>query len=237
MALKNAPAPSFEAPETDVEEVTPSKAEVVQQPGKAEIAVKAASPLAVAPTAKSLVTTNILTGFKDAFRVEYDSLPGIGASQGSFAFKDNDSELGNEIQLQLLSHQESWACGPNDNKADKDLVKYADNPTTSRDGVNLQAHLEDLKEQGFSKAKIAHRCIIVGELLATKGDQGRIGELVQIDLPDSGRKSFNTYSLQASYAVAKGRKTVEESTVMKLTAVKDKTTTGDIYTKVVISGI
>ena len=235
MALKSAPAPSFEEPEG--EETTVETVATTAAPTTTALAPQKASPLAVAPTAKGMVTTNVLTGFKDAFRVEYDSLPAITATQGSFAFKDNDAELGSEIQMQLLSHQESWACSPNDSKADKNLVKFADNATTARDGTNLQQHLEDLKEQGYTKAKIAHRCIIVGELLASKGDQSRIGELVQIDLPDTGRKSFNTYSLQASYAVAKGRKTTEEASVLKMTAVKDKLTSGEVYTKVAISGL
>ena len=74
--------------------------------------------------------------------------------------------------------------------------------------------------------------MLVGELLATAKDCDKIGELVMIDLPDSGRRAFNTFVIQASYAVAKGRKTAEEAAILKLKAVPEKTARGDKYTKV-----
>lgn len=120
-------------------------------------------------SAAAVVKQNVLSDKKDAFRVEFDSLPRILASQGSFIFKDTDEDLGAQVQIQLMSYQDSWTCGPNDTKADAELVKYADNPTTAQDGTDLKEHLDDLKAQGYSKASIAHRCVIVGELVSSQG--------------------------------------------------------------------
>lgn len=233
MALKqptttNTAAPAFE-PEDDLETVaTPPAAEK-------STAVATARPTAVASTASAVRSMNVLSGLKDAFHVEFDSLPGIAASQGSFSTKADDKELGAEVAIQLLSYQDSYVASPNDTKADTDLVKYSDNGVTSKDGVNMAEHVEDLKAQGYSKAKLAHRCVLVGELVSTGNGQGPVGELVMIDLPASGRKSFETYQLQASYAVAKGSKTPEGASRLTLKAVKDKTKSGEIYTKVVVS--
>ena len=231
MALKPAnPAANFEAEEMD-EAMSQDTAPAAEQAAPTTTALAAPRTSALA-TASAVVSQNVLSGLKDAFRVEFDSLPGIGASQGTFSLKADDTDIGAEISIQLLSYQESWTVGPNDTKADVELVKYSDDGVTSRDGVNLLTHLEDLKAQGYSKAKIAHRVILVGELLATAKDCDKVGELVMVDLPDSGRRAFNTYVLQASYAVAKGRKTVEEAAVLKLKAVPEKTKNGDKYTKV-----
>ena len=79
--------------------------------------------------------------------------------------------------------------------------------------------------------------MIVGEFISSTGKvaSDRTGELVQMDLPESGRRSFNTYQLQASYAVAKGRKTADEAGLLTIKAVKEKSKTGEIYTKTVFA--
>lgn len=204
------------------------------QPASTTTALATAGQRALT-TASAVMKANVISGLQDAFRVEFDSLPAVGASLGTFVRKADETDLGNELKLQLISYQESWVASPNDTKADVELVKYADNAKTARDGTDLAAHVEDLKAQGYSKAKINHRVILVGELLEAPKDASMVGDLVMVDLPDSGRRSFNTFTLQASYAVAKGRKTAEEATILTLKAVNDKTKAGEKYTKVVIS--
>lgn len=204
------------------------------QPASTTTALATAGQRALT-TASAVMKANVISGLQDAFRVEFDSLPAIGASQGTFNFKADDTDIGSEIKIQLLSYQDSYTCGPNDTKADVELVKYSDDGVTSRDGVNLKQHLDDLLAQGYSKAKIAHRVVLVGELLESKVPTEKVGELVMVDLPDSGRRSFQTFTLQVSYAVAKGRKTPEEASILTLKAVPEKTKAGEKYTKVVIS--
>lgn len=236
MALKpnaNATAAQFET-EVDTDGLEAVET-VTAETGAASTSTALAKPAGTALTASVVIKGNVISDLQDAFRVEFDSLPAISATQGSFFLKADDTDIGSEFKMQLLSYQQSWVASPNDNKADIELVKWADNSKTSRDGVDLLAHIEDLKAQGYSKAKIQHRVILVGELLESAKGAEQIGELVMIDLPDSGRKAFNTYALQASYAVAKGRKTQEEASILTLKAVPEKTKSGDKYTKVVIS--
>ena len=244
MALRPTTAPAA-APAFETEDETTATAAPAQAAAPAPAPAPAASTSTAVATqgtravasAAAVVKQNVLSDKKDAFRVEFDSLPRILASQGSFQFKDTEEDLGAQVQIQLMSYQDSWTCGPNDTKADADLVKYADNPTTAQDGTDLKQHLADLKAQGYSKASIAHRCVIVGELVSSQGKvaSDRTGELVQMDLPESGRRSFNTYQLQASYAVAKGRKTAEEASLLTIKAVKEKSKQGEMYTKTVFA--
>ena len=247
MALKNSTATASPAAAFESEDGLDDTAQVNNTPttenttsmnttsmNTTEVAIARTSALAN-PTASSVIKSNVISGLQDAFRVEFDSLPGIGASQGTFSLKTDDADLGTELKLQLLSYQSSWTASPNDLKADSELVKYSDDGITSKDGVNLLAHIEDLKSQGYSKAKINHRVVLVGELLSSAKDTDTVGELVMIDLPDSGRRAFNTFCLQVSYAVAKGRKTAEEAAVLTLKTTVEKTKSGEKYTKVAIS--
>lgn len=203
-------------------------------PKNTAVAVNAGTSALARPTASAVMKVNVVSGMKDAFRVEYDSLPGIGAAPGSFVLKDGDIEIGAEITLQLMSYQESWVASPNDSKAPVELVRYSDDGKVDRDGNDLAAHVEDLKDQGYSKAKIGHRVILVGELIATEQPCDHIEQLVMVDLPDSGRRAFNSYTLQASYAVAKGRKTEEEAATLRLEVTTGKTKNGEKYPKVLI---
>lgn len=247
MALKPNPATSTPAFETEdgldnIDQVsdnaTPTTTETPVNDTPTQTTEVATAPRTSAlamPTAASVMSANVISGLKDAFRVEFDSLPAIGASQGTFNLKSDDTDLGAEVKIQLMSYQSSWVASPNDTKADVELVKYSDDGKTSRDGVDLAAHVEDLKAQGYSKAKLAHRVVLVGELLESKIPCDNVGELVMIDLPDSGRRAFNSYTLQASYAVAKGRKSAEDAAILTLKAVPEKTKSGEKYTKVAIS--
>ena len=249
MALRNNTTTTAETNKFETEEDTSATAQVqdtaeantdaAPEVAAATTAVATQGTRALAnPGAKALVTQNVLSDKKDAFHVEFDSTPRLAAEQGSFVIKfdGTETDIGAECSIEMMSYQDSWVVSPNDKKADVELVKYSDDGVTSKDGVDLKQHLQDLIELGYSKAKIAHRCVVVGELVSTaKGGEDFIEKLVQIDLPESGRRSFNAYTLQASWAVGKGRKTAAEASVLKLKAVKDKTKSGEVYTKVSFS--
>lgn len=238
MALRNTPTnnatPDFEAEEDGV---MAQDTAVAEAPVAAtQVAVQAPRALAK-PNAKSIVTQNVLSGSKDAFHIEWDSVPRISAEQGAFIVKtDSGAELGDTLVMELTSYQDRWVASPGDIDADIELVRWSDDGIESADGTNLKEHVKDLIAQGWPKAKIAHRCVVVGELVSTaKGGDTLLEQLVQIDLPESGRKSFQAYQLQASWAVGKGRKTVEQAAMLNLKAVKDKTKDGKSYTKIVFS--
>ena len=199
------------------------------------LAAAPAKTAIVKTTAKAIALQNVLSDMKDNFRVDFDSLPRMLAEQGSMVMKDGAVELGNSVTLKMLSFQDSWVCSPNDNKAPKELVKFSEDGKVDRDGYSLTEHLHKLREEGWTKAKISHRLVVVGELLSTANGAGPIEDLVQIDLSETGRKSFNTYCLQASYKVAKGKFDAEAATILRMDAVKERSANNEVYTKVKVS--
>jgi len=236
---KNTQAQPFEQMEDesdiDATEGSSTVEKVEQEPTKAVATVTAkTSALAPTMTAASVMKTNIISGLKNAFQVEWDTLPSVVAELDGFVIKaNNDLNLGKEISIQIMSYQDSFVASPNDKKADKELVKYSDDGVTAKDGTDMRQHIEDLKEQGYSRATVSNRMVLVGELLTEGFDL--TGQLVQVNLSDTGRRSFNSYTVQASFAVAKGRKTQEEATRVLLSITKGKTNSGEVYPKVVVS--
>lgn len=194
-----------------------------------QVALKAVGAVAVQ-------SQNVISDLKDAFPLEWDSLPRVLATNGSFFFKDDErNAIGDEIVLSLITYQDQWVVSPNDRKADTDLLKFADNETTAKDGTDLKQHLAELKELGWEKAAITKRLIVAGEMLKANKDDSRVGQLVLIDLPPTGVASFKSYTLQASYAVAKGRKTAEDAKTVTLKAVVDTNKAKETFTKIVFS--
>ena len=171
-----------------------------------------------------------LASAKDAFRVNWDSVPAITTGLGCFVNKADDAELGNEVTMNVVSWQFQWQAGPNDNKAPIETLKYSDSDDgkVSNDGVDMLKHVEDLKAQGYSKAKLTHRLILVGEVIGGKLD----GNLVQINLPDTGRRAFDQHMTQAAFQQARGKLTAEQANTVVLKAVKEKAKSGENYTKV-----
>ena len=113
-ANTNATAATFESEEKD-ETMTQDTAPATEQAAPATTVLTAPATNALAAprtsalaTANSVVKMNVISALKDTFRVEFDSLPGIGASQGTFNLKADDTDIGAEISIQLLSYQESF---------------------------------------------------------------------------------------------------------------------------------
>lgn len=261
MSLKNATTGAkFEAMENEGDGIAvdnvaeTAKTTVTGKPNEAKTATEAGATVAATSTAvaeapaktsalavksngaAAVMRNNVFSDTKDAFTIDYDSVPRLKAEQGEIVTADDDVSLGQTVDLQVMSYQESWVASPGDNKADIELLKFADNSTTAEDGTNLDEHVESLKAMGYTEAHKQHRLIVVGELVKVGGEyDGELMEqLVQINLPESGRRSFKSHSLQATFRVAKGKCTAEEAHCMRFTAVKAKSKNDKAYTKTVV---
>lgn len=193
-------------------------------------------------TAGQIRDSSLIEQLKNAIRVEWDSLPTIGANNtAKFVIKgDSEVKLGETIEIVLMSFQDLWVASPGDTEADNALVKYSHDGITSNedaDGevVNMKEYLDRLKVD-YPKAHIGHRVILVGELAAAEGGDAteHIGKLFQISLPDSGRRAFETYKLQSSYALGKGKAQPAEVLRMRLKA-KEAKNGKNTYAKVEIT--
>ena len=247
MALRNATTPANAQPLFETEDETTMTNENTTMTNEAPLqtaqvaAPSTSTAVAHAPSqgmsVAAIVKDGVLSVLKDAMHVEWDTVPRILATNGGFQFKESGEKLGDEIKLELHSYQTHWVCGPNDTSADFDLVKYSEDGTLARDGTNLHQHLQSLKSEGWVKASIQERYVIVGELVATSGKNpsAELETLVQIDLPPTGVSSFKNYMTQSSYRIGKGKKTVDEARLLTLKAVVAQNKAKQDYTKVVFA--
>ena len=215
-----AQAPAQSAPATE------SPAAVAQR------AVAAHQAAATALAVNSKVNIHVISQLKDALPVDFNTLAQVQANQGKFRDKETEKNLGEVIEIELLSWQDSYVVGPNDTKAPKELVKYSDDGVTAKDGTDLAEHLQKLKDDGYSKAKKQHRCVLVGALLKAEKDQGLVGQLIQIDLSPQSRAMFMRYNANAAWQLKSGKLNEDTVKTLKLTAVAAKGPDNTDYTKV-----
>lgn len=204
---------------------TPSPAEVAQR------AVQQHTANALAAQSKK-VNMHVIAQLKDALPVDFNTLAQIQANQGKFRDKETEKNLGETIELELLSWQDSWVCSPNDTKAPKELVKYSDDGKTAKDGTDMLEHLANLKAEGYQKAKLAQRCVIVGALLAAEKDQSLVGTLIQIDMSPQSRSMFMRYNVNTAYQLKIGKLDEETCKTLVLTATAAKGPDNTDYTKI-----
>jgi len=221
MGLRN-PASTAATPAFESEDETSTETTMTENTA-APAAASAAAPALRAKSAVALPSATdsqmyVIRDLRDQLRVDFNTLAQVQATQGSFIEKETDKVLGDEITIELMSWQDSYVCSPNDDTAPKELVKYSEDGVTSKDGESLQAHLADLKAQGYDRARISHRVVLVGALLETNKDQGLVGELIQIDLPPTGKAQFDRYSANVAWKVRSGAVDPEAAKRIKLAA-------------------
>lgn len=167
---------------------------------KASTAVAQAKTAAVAVGNK--VDLRVMDQFKDALKVEYNTLDQIIATNGNFMDRESNTVLGDTIVFNLLSFQDSYVVSPNDDNAPDDIVRYSDDGVTCSDGTDVQVHLAFLKENGFPKASLKERAVVVAAVeSATKTDKFN-GQLVQLDLSPSSRTMWKRYMANVAYALS-----------------------------------
>lgn len=224
MGLSNSQKPTgnFEDMDDGANTASDDTAQTAAQaaPAQESASRAVATPAPARIQAVEIMKQSSISQLENAFEVEWDSVPTIVTGQGDMIDKSaNGESIGREILFQLMSYQYQWVASPKDDSAEMDTVKYAKNPTHAEDGTSLASHVEALKAQGWANAGIAHRVILVGEILAVDGktDAKQVGTLYQINMPDTGRRSFEAYKIQAAYKVSKGFLSIENSTKLKIT--------------------
>lgn len=199
-----------------------------------------ASP--VANAGDMLSGSNILMGLTDKLRVNWEDFQTINANLGQFQMKSEDGmQIGAEIELHLVSVQEQWVSTPGDMDAEGEgLVLYSDDGINAaadaqevedhvewlkgrgvedRDRLTLKEHQEYLKSMNHKKAHVQHKVILVGKLIkANDAATEHIGDLVQVHLPDTGRRKFNSHAKQAAFHLIEGVVTPDDVKFIKLTA-------------------
>lgn len=229
MALKRNPNASFEDTGADTTVVdAPAAATAQAAEPAAEVASPAAKVTATTAIAKAQAgalaapaqrIAPVLTDLKDAVRVDWDTLERLVAGTGTIDNGDGKS-VGTWIKMTLMSFQDTYEVVPGDQSDEaKKLVRYSEDGVNLREsGTTVNQYLDELREQGYDKAALKHKNILVGILDETEKPSDLVGEVVQISLSPQSRKTFERYRLTRTAKVNMGRATAEGSEVIKITA-------------------
>jgi hypothetical protein len=177
---------------------------------------------------------DVIEAAKNAYRVDWDTLDRVQANNGKFLdVGKQKANMGETIQLRLLSWQDLWQISPGVSGAEAaEYVRYSDDGKITNKGEDCIEFLNMLKnELGYKNAKLTQRVVIVGILEGTEKDSRLQGEMVQIDLSNTSKKEFDKYRLGCAYKVGKGILTAEQVSLMTMkTEIATKGT--DSWTKV-----
>lgn len=222
--------------------VNPAVTTAASKPPAVEIPVKAAAPTtalvrasshAISATAAALAAP-VLNAYKDVFNVEYDTFDRLKAGSGDI--QDNDGNtLGREIEIELVSWQNAYDIGMGDNSAEaKDYVRYSDDGIKLKDSdQTINEYLAEVRPK-YPNAKVSHKLLLIGRLLAAEKDSNLIGRTVQVSLSAQARKTFDRYNFDRTLDIAQGKK-ADGANILNIKAEPRKTGTNN-WTLLLVTG-
>lgn len=172
-----------------------------------------------------------MTVFKNAVPVEYNTLDQIIANAGNFMTREAKKPLGDTVVFELLSYQDSFVVSPEDDDAPDDLVRYSNDGEVCSDGTSVAAHLEHLRSNGYPKARLKPRVVVVGAIESFLKSEEHNGTIMQFDLSPASKVQWDRFLLNTGYGLKTGR--VDASKVNRIKAEAVATTAGpNVYTLV-----
>ena len=186
-----------------------------------ETATAAAPVVVSSATAVTMVAPNtgdVIGQFKGAMPVDYNTLAQVKCTNGNFVEREANKVMGDTIVFELLSWQDSYVVSANDDKAPKETLKFSNDNVTCTDGTPVATHLNDLKNEGWSKASVKHRLTVVGAVQSASKTSDFNGVLVQFDLSPESRVLFQRYQATTAYGVRTGRVDPNKATTIKASA-------------------
>jgi len=188
--------------------------DTLQTAPQASTTASANLPAATAPINSAMVvkplTDHPLAELKNSLTVEYNTLAALILSNGNLLLREGKKSVGDNVQIELLSYQDSFVLAPNDDKAPVSVVRFSNDGVTCSDGVtSVKEHLQWLHTNGYPKASLKSRVIIVGAVEKCAKAPDLIGTLVQIDLSPASRAQWLRYEANATYKFQKNLATKE----------------------------
>ena len=167
--------------------------------------------------------------FRNALPVEYNTLDQIIASNGNFVERETKTVLGDTVHFDLLSFQDAFVVSPEDDDAPGEIVRYSNDGVVCSDGSDVKEHLDWLHQNGYPKARLKQRVVVVGAVTnAAKTDKFN-GQLVQFDLSPASRTLWQRFAISAAYGLTTGRVTAAQVSKVKAEALL-KSRGNDTYT-------
>lgn len=154
---------------------------------------------------------------KDVLAVDYNTLIQLFPNNGNIMDREKGTMLGDEIVFLLESWQDAFVVSPEDDNAPDEVVRYSDDGIICSDGTPVAEHLDWLQANGFPKARLKNRNVIVGLVQECAKQPQYVGELVQLDLPPSSKVMWDRYGIGALYAVNTNRFDKEQARKIRCT--------------------
>lgn len=205
--LNTKTAGAFESDDDNAAVQAPTTAVAVKATGLGSSSIAVTQPAANA---------RVLESFKDAMPVEYNTLEQIIANQGNFQERESKTNMGDTIVFELLSYQSSFVVSPEDETAPDDAVRYSMDGVVCSDGTMVQEHLQWLRENGFTDAKLKERAVVVAAVESSAKTEKFNGTLMQLDLSPASRTMWNRFLANAAYGLKIGKYT--EDSVKRIKA-------------------
>ena len=229
--------PEFEAADDDATPTaTTTKEKTMTTPAVDKEAIAAANAIAKAATNTAVGAPVQQAKFQPAFKDKENvldigtvedlalSMPRIKGEQGSFFLGQED--LGSEIQFEIFSYNARWAIGNGlDDAESKDYFRVSyDDKTIAGDGTLIEDYLNDLRAQGFSKAKKTPYLDIFGFVTWSQG-KGEIPvesrEMVLLQCSQTSLGAFKTFATTRGVLEQRGMaKPIDVVTVKAMKRVK-----------------
>jgi hypothetical protein len=162
-------------------------------------------------------TLKVVENLKDAMPVDYNTLSQIITTNGNFVERETKKVLGDAVVFELLSWQDAYVVSPEDEEAPKDAVRYSDDKITCTDGTPVDEHLKFLQDNGYPKAKVKQRVVVVGGLQSAAKTSDLNGTLVQFDLSPMSMVQWKRYRANVAYGLKIGKVTAEQAVRIKAT--------------------
>lgn len=152
----------------------------------------------------------VLEDFKGALPVEYNTLSQIIANNGNFVERESKTNMGDSLTFTLLSFQDSFVVSPEDEDAPDDMVRYSLDGVVCSDDTTVAEHLEYLRNNGYPKAKLKERIVVVAAIEAAAKTDKFNGTLMQLDLSPMSRVQWKRFMANAAYGLGIGKYTEEQ---------------------------
>jgi len=185
-----------------------------------------AASTAIAKAASTSLTTprpklNVaFAGFKDAFDTPTVSAlsqasPRITAEQGALK-KNRATKLGAKIVLEVVSWNDRWALGCGEDRMNDEMkelfrVSY-DHQTVEGEGCSVEHYIENLKAQGYPKAKVSPYVDLWGYIEAIEGKEVPEDEreLVLVQLSATSVGNFKAFCVSHGLLESRGKVTASD---------------------------
>lgn len=179
------------------------------------------------------IVAPIFEGLREAFPVEYNTLPQIICSNGNFVCREDKKNLGDTVVFELQSFQDSFVVSPNDDSAPTEVLRFSNDGVVCNDeeGTLVADHLNWLHENGYPNASLKQRAVVVGMIEATAKGTDMVDELVQFDLSPKSRVMWERFLSTTSFKLSKGKLTEDKVLRIKATTTIASSSGGNDFTQ------